>query len=112
MNERNSYIVLAPFCWGKAKTDHEAYRNCVSNISGYATGEVKFVCLYVTEGSYVNEMGGINRPADDPDALKVWEREVNREVIDEFNAAMDLINYGTDKHEVKTTYYDEDGNEE
>ncbi len=53
--------------WGKATTEKQA----IANMNRVGTKAERFVIYRCTDGTYVNETGGINRPAIDPEAVMV-----------------------------------------
>lgn len=56
------------FNWGRAETEKNAIAN-MRRQSGRPTTE--YIVYRVTEQTYVNGMGGLNRPAGDPEAVKI-----------------------------------------
>lgn len=63
------YIVLGNnYGWGRAETEAEAIENMRFGKGPHVTEFVVFRC---TPGTYVNEMGGFNRPMVDPKPVKV-----------------------------------------
>ncbi len=105
-DRKMQYFVLAPFTWGRGSSPEEAFINCVRNLSGYATGYVTLVFYHATFDTYVNYMGGFNRPQADPDPTDYWKRVVPQRFIEAFKDALSELQYGDDKHEIDTDYFD------
>lgn len=54
--------------WGRAETEKAAIAN-MKRQSGRATTE--YIVYAATKETYVNGMGGLNRPGTDPEAVKI-----------------------------------------
>lgn len=91
----SKYITLGPYCYGRANTDIDSLINAVSNCS--TTGDtVKFVTFYCSDGTYVNEMGGFNRPAEDPEPQKTTTRILPIKYLDDYGHAIGNLDDGDD----------------
>jgi hypothetical protein len=53
--------------WGRAQTEKAAVAN-MKRQGGKVTEYIVYAC---TEKTYVNGMGGLNRPGTDPEAVKI-----------------------------------------
>jgi hypothetical protein len=78
MNETQGETVLDPRLtwfialgnnhgWGRGDTEQKAIAN-MRRQGGKVTEYIVYAC---TEKTYVNDMGGLNRPGVDPDAVKI-----------------------------------------
>jgi hypothetical protein len=66
-------IVIGPQVWGKARTVIEAKANARKEVSRMDRKKVRFVGFLVPKGSYVNGLGGINRPNDEKEVYDLGE---------------------------------------
>lgn len=81
MNETQGETVLDPRLtwfialgnnhnWGRAKTEKEAVAN-MRRAGGASHKTTEYIVYAATEKTYVNDMGGLNRPGVDPEAVKI-----------------------------------------
>ena len=101
------YIVLGPRAWGRGSSERIAFFNAMRSLSTMYVaddkGQVPLICFEATEETYVNEMGGFNRPQDDPEPVEVWRKKVPQKALE---AAKDAFEEAFDGLDTETVYAD------
>ena len=58
------------FNWGRAQTEKQAIAN-MKRAGGSSRKTTEYIVYAATEETYVNDMGGLNRPGTDPEAVEI-----------------------------------------
>jgi hypothetical protein len=67
----NWFIALGnQYNWGRAETEKQAIAN-MKRAGGSSRKTTEYIVYAATEATYVNDMGGLNRPGTDPEAVKI-----------------------------------------
>lgn len=56
--------------WGRAETEKAAIAN-MKRAGGSSRKTTEYIVYACTEKTYVNDMGGLNRPGADPEAIRI-----------------------------------------
>lgn len=67
------FIALTLNAWGRGKDKATAVRN-LKRHGRFEVERYGYLVYEVTPGTYVNDMGGFNRPMKDPEPVKVLDK--------------------------------------
>jgi hypothetical protein len=68
------FIATTLYAWGRGKDKAEAIRNVKAHAGQDVIRRHGYLVYEVTPGTYVNDLGGFNRPAADPEPVLILDK--------------------------------------